>query len=287
MSLDLSALRLFREVARAGSMSAAARTLGMSQSTVSVAVNQLEEAVGITLLHRGSRGVSATEAGELLLRRAEDLLGLVDDVVGELNELQDDEVGSFVIGCHDALGSYFLPAFLPDFVARHPRIELTLWNRSSAEVREAVLARDVHFGLVVNTEPHDDLVIRRAWTDRIEVFGPANVDDPMAAFRSGTLVYPNREPFLTLLGRLDAEGVAPARRLPCGDLGLTRILARALGFGLLPRRVALDGDLGLRSLSDELPRHDDVIHLVTRADLPRTKGTRVLRDALMAKAAAM
>ena len=78
-----------------------------------------------------------------------------------------------------------------------------------------------------------------------------------------------------------------ARRLTCGDLGLSRILARALGFGLLPRRVAMDGDLGLRSLGDQLPRHDDVIHLVSRADLPRTKGTRVLRDALMAQAASM
>jgi DNA-binding transcriptional LysR family regulator len=252
-----------------------------------VVVNQLEEALGTTLLHRGSRGVSATAPGELLLRRAEELLGMVDDVVGELNELQDEEVGSFVIGCHDALGSYFLPAFLPSFVERYPRIELTLWNRSSAEVREAILAREVHFGLVVNTVPHDDLVIRRAWTDRIEVFGPASSLDPMADFRAGTLVYPNREPFLTLIGQLDAEGIAPARRLTCGDLGLTRILARALGFGLLPRRVAMDGDLGLRSLGDQLPRHDDVIHLVSRADLPRTKGTRVLRDALMVQAASM
>jgi molybdate transport repressor ModE-like protein len=284
MPLDLDALRTLRAVARAGSISAAARALGVGQSTVSVVVAQLEEALETPLFHRGARGVTMTAAGELLLGRAEQLLAQVDDLVAELRELRDEEAGSFVIGCHDALGGYFLPQFLPAFFAAHPRVSLTLWNRSSAEVRDAVLAREVHFGLVVNTVPHDDLVLWHGWVDRIEVFGPPGSD--ASDLLRGALVYPNREPFLGLLQQLEVKGLAPARRVPCGDLGLTRRLASALGFALLPRRVALDAP-GLAPVAGDLPRHDDVIHVVYRADLPKTRAARLLRDALLASAAAL
>ncbi len=283
--MKLDALRLFRAVARAGSITAGARALGLGQSSGSSTLAQLEQQLGTPLFHRGGRGVSLTQAGERLLVRAEALLAQADDLVAELRAMHDEAVGSFVLGCHDALGGYFLPHFLPHFLDEHPRIEIRLWNRSSAEVRQAILDRDVHVGLVVNTAPHDDLVIQRAWSDRIEVFGTTG-GPGVEGLASGTLVYPDREPFLSLLRRLEDAGLSPARRLPCGDLGLTRTLAASLGYGLLPRRVALDGDQRLVPLGD-LPGHDDVIHLVARADLPRTRASRVFREALLRSARAL
>ena len=62
----------------------------------------------------------------------------------------------FTIGCHGSLGAYFLPPFMNDFMRDAPRIELSLWNGRSSAVWEAVLERDIHFGLIVNAPKTGD-----------------------------------------------------------------------------------------------------------------------------------
>ena len=71
MTLDVRRVLIFREVARAGSISAAARGLGWTQPAVSQHVNRLEREAGGPLLIRGSAGVALTESGRALLRRAD------------------------------------------------------------------------------------------------------------------------------------------------------------------------------------------------------------------------
>ena len=81
-SLDL--IQTFREVARRGSFSAAARALDMSPANVSKYVAQLEVRFGVRLFHRTTRKVSLTDAGELLYERSAALLELIDLTEGEL-----------------------------------------------------------------------------------------------------------------------------------------------------------------------------------------------------------
>ncbi len=287
--MSLSAMRVFQAVVRAGSITQGAKNAGVSQSTASTSIANLEDHLGTTLLQRGRSGVQPTEAGQLLFERCDDVFLAVERIEVLVRDLAEEAVGRFVVGCHDSLGSYFLPTFLDRFLRTYPRIELELWNRSSAEVRRAVIERRIDLGLVVNAEPHDDLVMTEAFPDRIQVFGrrEMELDDARAALRDGTLVYPNRAPFTTLLQMLQDDGITFGRLLPCGDLGLSRTLARSLGFGLLPRRVALDGDSGLVPLHPGLPRFDDRIFLLYRADLPKTRAFRLLRKGLMDQAARM
>jgi molybdate transport repressor ModE-like protein len=278
-------LRIFQAVARAGSITAGAKAVGVSQSTASSSISALEEHLGTTLFQRTRSGVVRTQAGDVLFTECDKVFLALEQIEREIRDLSDEAVGTFVLGCHDSLGSYFLPGFLESFLPEHPRIEIELWNRSSAEVRQAVLDRHVHFGLVVNAVPHDDLIMRTAFYDAIQIFGPAPLDlaDARESLRTSTLVYPNRPPFTTLLDTLHTDGFSFGRLLPTGDLGLARTLARKLGYGLLPRRVALDdGGGGLTELNNALPRFDDQIHLLYRADLPKTQAAVLLRNAVLA-----
>lgn len=293
--MELYQLRYLLAVARAGSFTGAARELRTSQSTLSTAVAKLEESVGAALFLRTRDGVVPTEAGALLLDRAAALLAQVDRAVEELRDLETAIRGRFVIGCHDSLGAYFLPPLLRGFHERLPAVELQIWNGSSMEVRDAVVRREVHFGLVVNTLPHLDLVLVDCFQDEIQVLGLegpcATLAEAEAVLKRGPLVWPARAPFDDVVRRLASRQLVPERRLPVGDLGLARSLALAgIGPAVLPRRVAEAGEDGpprLRRLHPDLPAFRDQIHLVWRADLHRTRASARVREEILARGRAL
>jgi molybdate transport repressor ModE-like protein len=287
--MQLSHLRYMLAVARHGSLSAAARALSLSQPTLTGALKTLEEELRTTLVLRGRDGVTLTEAGTTLVRHAQTILAQMDALENEIRGVEHEDSGRFVLGCHEPLGEYFLPSFMARFVAAAPRIELSLWNGPSSAVREAVLAREVHFGLVVNPEEHPELVLVRLFDDAVDFFvaGREPVvdshDAALARISQGPVILAGRvKQSHALLGLLTGLP-APPRVLTCGDLGLTRALTGAgLGVGLLPRRVAqCDPSAGLRRLHPALPSVPDSIQLLFRGDLHRTRAARQLKDALV------
>lgn len=292
--IELTPLRYFREVVRQGSLSAAARALGVSQPTLTAAVKSLEERLGTTLLLRDSRGVTLTGAGEVLDRTAAEVFELLERARAEIAGLETEDVGSFVLGCHESLGAYFLPEMMRELLEKAPRVQLALWNASSAAVREAVIARQVHFALVVNPLPHPDLVMLPLFGDAVTVFisaaepRPATLADAEARLSRGPLILAGRVgQCQELISRFDAKGLLPARVLDCGDLELVKSLALGgLGVALLPERVARYGHPGaLARLHPELPEIPDRIYLLYRGDLHRTRAALRVKEALVAHGA--
>ncbi|MCA9684256.1 MAG: LysR family transcriptional regulator, partial [Myxococcales bacterium] len=317
-AMNLSQLRYFREVARLGSMSAATRVLKVSQPTLSVAMRQLEESLQSKLLLRHRGGVDLTAAGEELLRHAEEIFAMLDRAAAAVAGIEHELVGTYVLGCHESLGAYFLPRFLPGFLREAPQIALTLHNASSARVRQAVIDREVHFGLVVNPEPHPEFVMTPLFRDAVDFFvcardavatnpmEPGLVDTPgfyadercatldtAAAherLRRGPLIFAGRvEQCAELLGLLAEQDVVPSRMLSCGDFELVKSLALAgVGVALLPRRIAAYNQPGqLRRLNGRLPMFPDEIMLLYRADQPRTRAAQFVKDALVRSASEM
>lgn len=289
--MDLTHLRYFRAIAESGSLSAAARKLKVSQPTLSGAVQSLEADLGTTLLLRTSKGVTLTQTGRALVEAGEELFLLLARTEERIRGLESEEEGTFVLGCHESLGAYFLPTFLAEFMAAAPKIEVRLHNGSSSEVREAVLERQVEFGLIVNPLPHPDLVLLPLFQDAVAVLVSSaeprcqSLAEAQVRLRKGPLIYAGRVgQCQELIGRFAALASLPERRLDCGDLELVKSLALAgLGVALLPERVAAYGHPGaLVHLHPELPKVPDTIFLVFRGDLHRTKAALRLKEALVA-----
>jgi len=204
-------------------------------------------------------------------------------------------VGQFTLGCNASLGAYLLPGFLDRFYAAAPAIGLEVWCGGSAGVRDAVLARTVHYGVVVNCDPADDLVITPLFHDVIELYATPHRGHDSRTTRStgieaaqrllarAPLYVCDRPVFRDLLDRVLLAGVRPARVVICGDLDLVKNLALEGGCAaILPGRVARYGHPGrLQPVDARLPRHEDTIHLIYRGDLPRTRAARRLREALV------
>lgn len=294
--MDLVHLRYFRTIAEVGSLTAAARKLGVAQPTLTSAVKKLEDYLGSTLLLRNPRGVTVTPTGAALAAAAWEVFAVLDDAEQRIRGLEGEEVGDFVIGCHESLGAYFLPAFLRSFLESAARIEIRVWNGTSAEVREAVLRREVHFGLVVAPSPHDELVLVDAFADAVaivgrrDLVGDGGVDHAHELLRNGPLVHAPRvdqcRKIVETLGTLD---LVPGRMIATGDLELTKSLVLAgVGVGILPRRVAGYGDgRELVVLDPSLPQIPDRIVLCWRADAHRTAAWSRVKNALVDHASAI
>ncbi len=316
-SVDLRDLKYFAQIAESGSMTAAARALHVSQPTLTVAMQNLEEQLKTTLFVRERSGVKLTATGEELLRHAEEVFHLLDRAAARVRGLESEDEGTFTVGCHESLGAYFLPEFMARFLRDHPKIELLIANETSAKTTESVLERRIQFGLVVNPHPHPDLVIVELFHDAMDVLvaedapppsrplgsllAPGDVDpterpsyvdsgDPaFVAARhrllAGPLIYAGRvTQCQELCDLLAAAGLLSTRKLVVGDLEMVKSLALAgIGPALLPRRVGAYGHEGkLVRLHQKLPFIPDTICLLYRSDIHRTRAAMRVKDELVA-----
>jgi DNA-binding transcriptional LysR family regulator len=124
--LDSRRLRVLVEVARHGSFSAAAESLGYTQPAISRQVATLEAEVGTTLIRRVPKGAVLTDAGQLLVERAEAILARLDDVESELRALAGLDGGRLRMATFASAASSIVPLAIASFRSRHPAVELNI-----------------------------------------------------------------------------------------------------------------------------------------------------------------
>jgi DNA-binding transcriptional LysR family regulator len=124
--LDTRRLRVFREVAKHGSFSAAAGALGYTQPAVSRQIATLEAELGAVLVRRVPQGAVLTDAGLLLLDRADAILTRLDDTEAELRALAGLEQGRLRLATFASAAASIVPPAVVRFRARHPGVELNI-----------------------------------------------------------------------------------------------------------------------------------------------------------------
>ena len=124
MRANVSDLEAFLAVARARSFRGGARAIGSSASAVSDAVRRLEREFEVRLLHRTTRSVAPTEAGERLVERLAPALAEVDAALDVVNGYRDRPTGTLRLNVPISAVRLVLPAIVPAFLARYPDIRL-------------------------------------------------------------------------------------------------------------------------------------------------------------------
>jgi len=131
-----TSLRAFHTVASEGSFTRAARSLGVTQPTLSAQVKALEDDYGLALFDRRGRGIVTTPLGERLLEITRRMF-LLEDEAGELlAQARDLTTGHLRVG---ADGPYHVVPFLASFAARYPAIHISLSIGNSEEVLESLV----------------------------------------------------------------------------------------------------------------------------------------------------
>ncbi|HSI06347.1 MAG: LysR family transcriptional regulator [Myxococcota bacterium] len=153
--MQLDRLRYFHAVARAGSITKAARALRVSQPSVSKTVRLLEEDEGVTLLDRTGRGgVQLTPAGRRFLVSCEVVFGEIEKLRRSVIAERTECVGHLKLGASDNVCNYLMPSLLEPFLARHPKVTVAVFSGTSDSIAKEILEGDDELG-VFYTQPRD------------------------------------------------------------------------------------------------------------------------------------
>lgn len=131
--MELRQLRAFAETAEAGSITAAAKAMRLTQPALSRQIKALEEELEVQLFERGAHSVTLTSAGEILRTEAGKLLRFTDQMIAKVRAEASCE--PLRIGYSPSLSSDFLSIAIERFTQIHQRVRVSLYDLSSAELR--------------------------------------------------------------------------------------------------------------------------------------------------------
>ena len=226
------------QVVEQGSLTAAAQRLRLSPSAVSKLVTRLENRLGVRLLQRTTRRVSATAEGRLFYERAREILDEIDaaEELARAGRLQPR--GTLRVSLSHGFGMSQIVPLVPEFTARHPEVELQL---AFADRRVDIAGQG--FDLAIRLGPvHDELLIARRLGDhgRIVCAAPAYLErngapdrpEALAAHNCILFDHPdalNRWPFRAPDGTTTRVPVRGNFRSDNGD-ALFELLLQGLGI---------------------------------------------------------
>lgn len=149
---SLTALRVFREVAERGTLTAAAEALGYTQSAVSRQIAALERAAGTRMVERRHDGVRLTPAGQIVVRRAAAVIDQVDATARELAGMPDEH-GAVRLGWFPSAGAAMVPRALAVLRETHPGIAVTTREGSTSALTRALRAGTLDLAVLASAPP--------------------------------------------------------------------------------------------------------------------------------------
>src|SRR5919109_4762197 len=234
---DSTRLRLLVELERQGSVTGAARAVGIGQPSASQHLRVLEAAAGQRLVERNGRGSRLTEAGRLLAARAAQALAALGAASEDLDALAGLQTGTIHLGASTAPGAYLLPDTLGCFQREFPGVTIEVEIAASGEILRRLLAGRVQVAIVGADEADTRITLEPFLED--EIVGVAR---PGAlALRDGRInaaalagqVVLAREPESSSRRIVERELVeAGVRTAGMWELGSTEALKRAAREGL-------------------------------------------------------
>jgi DNA-binding transcriptional LysR family regulator len=155
---QLAAMGIFVRVVDAGSLSAAARSLPSSLTSVSRQISALEQHFGTPLLRRTTRHLALTDDGRILYERAKEILGAYKEMGAALSRDRDAPSGRLRISAPSLIGRLLIAPLLAEFMRRYPglSVDLLLIDRAVDMVEE-----DIHLALRIGHLPAAQLVARK------------------------------------------------------------------------------------------------------------------------------
>lgn len=156
VELTLIGLRILREVAARGSFTAAATALRYTQSSISRQIATLEAAAGAPLFERVTNGVRLTEAGRVLLRHADGVLGQLSVAQTELRALRDLSTGRLRVGAFPTATATLVPRVLAALRHRHPGVAVELREGVTPTQLRALAEGSTEIAIISGTDHFAD-----------------------------------------------------------------------------------------------------------------------------------
>ena len=165
--MDLREQEYVVALARHQSITKAAEELYISQPTLSIFLNRLEERMGVPLFDRVGKRLVPTCAGALYVRSAREMLAIQNEFRGELNDMIQGSAGRLRLGLHLRRSRYLLPKVLTEFERSYPQVEVTVAETSSRDMEQRLLDGDLDLILTNRFFQRDKLDVIPIYNDHL------------------------------------------------------------------------------------------------------------------------
>ncbi|WP_176736868.1 LysR family transcriptional regulator [Oligoflexus tunisiensis] len=228
----------FIEIAKLGNISRAAQSLGLSQPSLSQALKKLEERVGSPLFLRQRSGVQLTDAGKVVLERAQEIIGLWGQTLSHTSWVSKELSGRIRIGCHVSVAQYALPSLMRCIHKDFPGLQTTLIHDLSRRLVDQILHYEADVAIAINPLRSSELVIRTLATDEVTFFAARPLSSLAEAENLWLIAEPNLVQTQVLLRHVNSQGYSFKGIIESASLEVCAALVRdSVGVGILPERV--------------------------------------------------
>lgn len=171
----LDQLRILKAIAAEGSFKRAADSLYVSQPAISLQVQNLERQLNVPLFDRGGRRAKLTEAGHLLLSYGEKILSLCQETCRAIEDLQNLQGGTLIVGASQTTGTYLLPRMIGLFRKQYPDVAVQLHVHSTRRTAWSVANGQIDLAIIggeVPPELHESITIQPYIEDELALILP-------------------------------------------------------------------------------------------------------------------
>lgn len=274
----------FIELADTLNFSRASERLGITQPSLTVAIQRLEKSIGVPLFHRNKQGVILTKGGQQLLSHSRQLLHLWDTVKAEALCSSVDVQGCVTLGCHPSVATTTLHHFIPKLLLQYPKLEIKLSHDLSRKTTEKVINHSLDIGIVVNPIKHPDLIIRKLYEDKVMLCHARKMKNPQSILTSENAVIicdPELTQTQQVIKKIQKKGIQFRRMITSSSLEvIAQLTAHGAGFGILPGCVAAAVGEADLMMWDKSPVVHDEICVIYRHESRDLKSIQAVLSAL-------
>ncbi|MGJ4751996.1 LysR family transcriptional regulator [Leptospira kmetyi] len=285
--MEISSLKIFREVAVEGSFTKAAEKLHYVQSNVTMRIQLLERELGDRLFQRTKAGVTLTPKGKILLEYAEKILFFSDEARKALSSSGDPQ-GVLRIGSGETTSSIRLPSYIAKFHSKFPKVKLSIHPGNTGDLLQGLIKRELDGAFLYEDFSHPTTVSRPIFTENLKVVTPKNFKTIRALTSSldnlSILVF---KPGCIFRNRLEqwliSQKIGPRSvvELNSMDSILSCVMA-GMGISLLPESILKSRKLDRFISSFPIPKEFSQVRtfFVFRKDVSPTTALGEFRDGL-------
>lgn len=183
--MDLKELRYFRAIAQHGTFSKAAAHLRVAQPALSRQIQKLEHSLGVQLLRRTSRGVTPTEAGQVLLQRTLQLEQELEETRREVARFAERATGALRLGVQSTLSMVMVPEIVKAYRAAFPGVAMSVTEGFSGDLIDALLDKRLDVAIIdAPSHAHAELNCSPLWVESLQLVFPAD-DATLSRFGAG------------------------------------------------------------------------------------------------------
>jgi len=213
--MDIRQLKYFIGIVDCGSLSKAAKHLRIAQPSLSQHVLNLECELGVQLLNRTSRGVTATDAGRKLCEHAKEVITKLDQIKRDVRETAAGTSGDVVLGMPEKYATVLTVPVVERVEKAFPNIKLRIIENMSGNLLDWLLTGKVDIAILIQVQRNPDLIIRPLVSEKLLLVGGLN--NALSSLRNVTiqqlvdlpLILPSKEHGLRIL----AEEIAAAQQV--------------------------------------------------------------------------